>query len=129
MADYYQTVIDTQARPDEADHLARHIVSFLSGKGVIAASPDEEGGYPRGERAMDIADAARGSRPAHETIPPVYSHLQVMIGRATHSADMSDGRPPWAACPTCLKTLDDPDELWGANRRPAPPTWHASSDE
>jgi hypothetical protein len=52
MADYFQTVIDTKARPDEADHLARHVVSFLAGRGVIDANPSEEGGYPRGPRAL-----------------------------------------------------------------------------
>ena len=112
MADYFQTVIDTQARPDEADHLARHIVAFLSGKGIIAANPDEEGGYSRAEHALDIADAA--SRLPHETIPPVYSHLQVMIGRATHAADMSSTERPRTACPSCGRMLEDPDELWRA---------------
>lgn len=123
VADFYQTVIDTQARPDDADHLARHIVAFLAEKGVIAANPDEEGGYPRGPHAMEISEPAR-ERAGHETIPPVYSHLQVIIGRATHSGDMSDARPPDAACPACGKRLEDPDEEWGA----AVQAWLAGDD-
>src|SRR5204862_3087959 len=91
MADTFQTIIDTGVRPGEADHLARHLVSFLAERGVIAATPSEEGGYPRGPRALEIAEAAP-LRPAHEAIPPSYSHLQVMIGRATHSKDMSEAR-------------------------------------
>ncbi len=89
-------------------------MAFLSGKGIIAANPDEEGGYPRGGRAMDIADTTPGPRPSHETIPPVYSHLQVMIGRATHAGDMSDPRDPAASCPKCGKRFEDPDEEWAA---------------
>ena len=113
MSDHFQTVIDTQAGPDDADHLARHVVSYLAGKGIVAASPSEEGGYARGPNALDISDPDR-SRAPHETIPPVYSHLQVIIGRATHSGDMSDARPPKASCPRCGQALDDPDEEWSA---------------
>jgi hypothetical protein len=113
MADTFQTVIDTQAGTGDADHLARHVVAFLAEKGIIAATPSEEGGYPRGPNALEISDVVR-TRAAHETIPPVYSHLQVIIGRATHSGDMSDPRPPRASCPRCGKALDDPDEEWSA---------------
>lgn len=123
VADFYQTVIDTQTRPDDADHLARHVVAFLAERGIIAASPSEEGGYPRGPNAMDISEPVR-ERAAHETIPPVYSHLQVIIGRATHSGDMSEVRPPEASCPACGKRLDDPDEEWGA----AVQAWLAGDD-
>jgi hypothetical protein len=113
MADYFQTVIDVQVDAGGADHLARHVVSYLAGRGVIASSPSEEGGYPRGPGALDISDRAE-RRPAHETIPPVYSHLQVMIGRAAHSGDLSEVRPPKAACPGCGRILDDPDDEWRA---------------
>jgi hypothetical protein len=113
MADTFQTVIDTGAGPGDADHLARHVVSFLAGKGVIASSASQEGGYPRGPNALDISEPVR-ARSLHETIPPVYSHLQVIIGRATHSGDMSDPRPPKTSCPECGKALDDPDEEWRA---------------
>jgi hypothetical protein len=123
VADYYQTVIDTEARPDDADHLARHVVAWLADRGVIAASPDEEGGYARGPNALEIAEPLR-ERAAHETIPPVYSHLQVMIGRATHCGDLSDGRPPKASCPSCRAALEDPDEEWGASAQ----AWLAGDD-
>jgi hypothetical protein len=113
MGDTFQTIIDATVRPDDADHLARHVVAFLAGKGIIQAAPSEEGGYPRGPRALEISDPA-GLRPAHETIPPVYSHLQVIIGRATHAGDMSETRPPEASCPSCRRTLDDPDDEWSA---------------
>jgi hypothetical protein len=113
MADYFQTVIDTKARPGDADHLARHVVEYLAEKGVIDGTPSEEGGYPRGPHALDIA--APAERPAgHEAIPPVYTHLQVMIGRAVHAADMSETRAPRASCPACRSALDDPDEEWPA---------------
>src|SRR5262249_48662437 len=112
MADYFQTVIDTKARPDDADHLARHVVQFLAEKGVIDGNPSEEGGYPRGPHAR--ATAAPERPHGHETIPPVYTPLQVMIGRAVHAADMSETRMPGAACPACGAPLDDPDEEWPA---------------
>jgi hypothetical protein len=124
MADFHQTVIDTEAAGGEADHLARHVVAYLAAKGVIASSPSEEGGYARGPGALDISDRAAG-RPAHETIPPVYSHLQVMIGRATHSGDLSEVRPPKAACPGCGRTLEDPDDEW----RAAAQSWMAGDDD
>jgi hypothetical protein len=125
VADYYQTIIDTQARPDDADHLARHVVSFLSGKGVIAASPSQEGGYARGPHAMEISESVQAG-PAHETIPPVHSHLQVMIGRATHSADMSDPRLPVAHCPECgWKMVDGWEDRWSA----AVQEWLTGDDE
>jgi hypothetical protein len=123
MAEHFQTIIDTRARAGEADHLARHVVGFLSGKGVIAPTADQEGGYRRGERALEIATAA--TRPAHETIPPVYSHLQVMIGRATHAADMSSTECPRAGCPGCGSPLTDEDERW----RAAEQAWLAGDDD
>jgi hypothetical protein len=126
MADYFQTVVDTAARLDEADHLARHVVSFLSGRGVVAATPSEEGGYDRGPQATDISmPAAAGSAPRHESIPPVYSHLQVLIGRMTHTADLSEARTPLAACPACGKDLEDSDGQWEA----AVQDWISGDDE
>jgi uncharacterized C2H2 Zn-finger protein len=123
MAEHFQTIIDTRARADEADHLARHVVSFLSGKGIIAPTADQEGGYRRGERALEIANAA--IPPAHETIPPVHSHLQVMIGRATHAADMSSTARPQAHCPACGSAFREQDDLW----REAEQEWLAGDDE
>jgi hypothetical protein len=123
VADHYQTVLSTGARPDDADHLARHIVAYLAEKGIVAAHPSDEGGYARGPNALDISLPA-DPRLGHESIPPVYSHLQVIIGRATHSGDMSDPRPPDAACPKCAATLVDPDEEWGA----AVQAWLAGDD-
>lgn len=113
MADFFQTVIDTQATVEEADHLARHVVSYLAGKGVVDPGRSQEGGYPRGPNALDISVPADVRR-AHEAIPPVYAHLQVIIGRATHAGDMSEARPPVARCPSCGAALQDPDEEWPA---------------
>ena len=125
MADTFQTLI-SGVGPDEADHLARHVVSFLAGRGVIAANPSEEGGYPRGPRALEIAEAA-APRPAHEEIPPAYTHLQVIIGRATHADDLSEARAPRASCPACGAAYpsDDPDESWKA----AAQAWLAGDDD
>jgi hypothetical protein len=125
MADYFQTVVDTAARPDEADHLARHVVSLLSGRGVVAPTPSDEGGYDRGPHATDISAPAAPGLPRHESIPPVYTHLQVLIGRMTHTADLSEARIPRAACPVCGKLLDDADGEWQA----AVQVWIAGDDE
>jgi hypothetical protein len=113
MADYFQTIVDTRAGLEEADHLARHIVSLLSGRGVVAATASEEGGYDRGPSAASISQPA-GLAAGHESIPPVYSHLQVLIGRMTHSADLSEFRVPEAACPACRAPLEDPEGDWQA---------------
>lgn len=123
MAEYFQTIIDTGARPDEADHLARHVVEFLSGKGIIAPTPDQEGGYRRGDRALEIATEA--TRPPHETIPPVHFHLQVMIGRAAHASDLSSTERPQARCPECAALLQDQDDSW----REAEREWLAGDDD
>jgi hypothetical protein len=115
MADYYQTIVDTRAGLDEADHLARHVVSLLSDRGVVGASPSEEGGYDRGPHATDISTPGTpGPAARHESIPPVYSHLQVLIGRMTHSADLSEFKAPRALCPSCGRALDDQDGEWQA---------------
>jgi hypothetical protein len=113
MADFFQTIIDTRVEAGEADHLARHVVSFLADRDIIARDPSEEGGYSRGPRALEISDVPP-RRAAHETIPPVFSHLQVIIGRTIHSGDLSESRPPRARCPRCGLALDDPDDEWRA---------------
>ncbi|HLY07808.1 MAG TPA: hypothetical protein VKW04_00760 [Planctomycetota bacterium] len=115
MADYFQTIVDTGAGLGEADHLARHVVSLLSGRGVVAATPSEEGGYDRGPHATDIsAEAPPGPSLRHESIPPVYSHLQVLIGRMTHASDLSEFKTPRALCPACGAELQDPEGDWQA---------------
>lgn len=126
MADYFQTIIDTGARLDETDHLARHVVELLSRRGIVAATPSQEGGYDRGPGAMDISDRpASAGPPRHESIPPVYSHLQVLIGRLIHSDDLSESRAPRALCPRCGKVFDDVDETWSA----AAQAWTGGDDD
>ena len=113
MGDYFQTIVDTGATLEEADHLARHVVSLLSERGVVAAKPSQEGGYDRGPNAKDISLPAPALR-EHERIPPVHTHLQVLIGRMIHSVDLSEFKAPEARCPACGTVLDDPDETWKA---------------
>jgi hypothetical protein len=113
MADCYQTIVDTRAGAGEADHLARHVVSWLAEKGVVKPSPSQEGGYDRGDRALEISLPAL-ARTGHELIPPVHSHLQVLIGRMTHSESLSEFHEPRAGCPACGKVLHDVDGDWQA---------------
>jgi hypothetical protein len=113
MADYFQTIVDTRAGLGEADHLARHVVALLSGRGVVALKPSQEGGYDRGPNATDISGPEAAAVPTrHETIPPVYSHLQVLIGRMTHANDLSEARAPRALCPSCGAAMVDPEGNW-----------------
>ncbi|HVR86249.1 MAG TPA: hypothetical protein VMU54_18145 [Planctomycetota bacterium] len=126
MADYFQTVIDTRAGLAEADHLARHVVLLLSGRGIVAGKPSQEGGYDRGPNANDISASEPGASWAgHEAIPPVYSHLQVLIGRLTHSDDLSEFRTPRALCPSCGRTLEDLDGNWHS----ATQAWISGDDD
>jgi hypothetical protein len=111
MADCFQTVVDTGATLDEADHLARHVVAWLAEKGVVRPNPSEEGGYDRGPGAGEIALPAVVRR-EHETIPPVHFHLQVLIGRMTHSEDLSRFHEPAARCPACGRLFDHADGEW-----------------
>lgn len=113
MADYFQTIVDTRARLDDADHLARHVVAWLAEQGVVKPSPSQEGGYDRGPRALEISLPAPVRR-AHEQLPPVHSHLQVLIGRMTHSQSLSEFREPRAGCPSCGEFLDHGDGEWQA---------------
>lgn len=124
MGDYFQTIVDTQAAIDQADHLARHVVAWLAEKGVVKATPSEEGGYDRGPKAKDIALDALSTR-GHEEIPPVHTHLQVLIGRMTHSEDLSEYHEPGAGCPACRKPLEDPDGDWQA----ATQAWLGGDDD
>lgn len=114
MADYFQTIVDIQAKADQADHLARHVVGWLAEKGVVKANPSEEGGYDRGPGAMEIALPSLVPPEGRESIPPVHHHLQVLIGRMTHADNMSEFREPNASCPSCDKPLEDADGLWQA---------------
>lgn len=126
MADYFQTVVDTGAGLDDADHLARHVVQLLSGRGIVAGKPSQEGGYERGPNASDISLPGSGTPTAgHEAIPPVFSHLQVLIGRLTHPDDLSESRAPRALCPSCGAVLEDPDGNWEA----AVQTWIEGDDD
>ena len=102
MGDYFQTIVDTGATLEEADHLARHVVSLLSERGVVAAKPSQEGGYDRGPNAKDISLPAPALR-EHERIPPVHTHLQVLIGRMIHSVDLSEFKAPEARCPAWIR--------------------------
>jgi endogenous inhibitor of DNA gyrase (YacG/DUF329 family) len=111
--DLYQTIVDTQARLDQADHLARHVVAWLAEKGVVKATPSEEGGYDRGPQAKDISEPASPAA-CHESIPPLHSHLQVLIGRLTHSDNLSEFHEPPADCPACGRRLEDTDGEWQA---------------
>lgn len=124
MADYFQTVVDTAARPDEADHLARHVLSLLSGRGIVAPAASGQGGYDRGPRALEIS-VTETAPLRHESIPPVHSHLQVLIGRMTHADDLSEFKAPRVACPRCGALLDDPDGNWQA----AVQDWIAGDDD
>ncbi len=124
MADYFQTIVDTQAAPDQADHLAKHVVAWLAEKGVVKPSPSEEGGYDRGPNAVEIALPC-APRPGHESIPPVHTHLQVLIGRMTHPDDLSEAREPRPGCPACGKTFDDVDGEWQA----ATQDWISGDDD
>jgi len=126
MADYFQTIVDTRATLGESDHLARHVVGLLAGRGVVAATASEEGGYERGPRATEICGPGAADPPArHEAIPPVYTHLQVLVGRMTHSDDLSEARTPQAACPHCRKVLEDPEGDWPA----AVQAWTGGDDD
>ncbi|MBV8880248.1 MAG: hypothetical protein JO332_09810 [Planctomycetaceae bacterium] len=113
MADYFQSVVDPQAALDQADHLARHVVAWLAEQGVVRATPSEQGGYDRGPQALSIA-RPEPLRPGHESIPPVHSHLQVLIGRMTHPDDLSEFHEPRACCPSCAKPADHVDGEWQA---------------
>jgi len=125
MADYFQTVVDTGAGLGDADHLARHVVQLLSGRGIVAGKPSQEGGYDRGPNAKDISLPDPDASPArHEAIPPVFSHLQVLIGRLTHPDDLSESRTPRALCPSCRAVLEDPEGNWQA----AVQTWIEGDD-
>lgn len=114
MADLFQTIVDTQARPDQADHLARHIVAWLAEKGVVQPNPSEEGGYDRGPNATDIAHPNLAAPEGRESIPPIHHHLQVLIGRMTHSDNLREFHEPAADCPACDRRFDHADGEWQA---------------
>jgi hypothetical protein len=127
MGERFQTIVDTEATLEEADHLARHVVAFLTERGVLGR-PSEEGGYARGPNALAISEREPHpeNRPAvHEPIPPVYFHLQVVIGRNTQSSDLNEFQPPRASCPACGKSLEDLEAEWV----PAAQAWIAGDTE
>jgi hypothetical protein len=113
MTDTFQAIIDTQASEAEASHLADHVVSFLAGRGVIERKAQPEGGYLPGPKAL--AYCVLSAHPEdREFMPAGPRHLQVVLGRTTHSTDMKEFRPGRAACPACRAELEDPDSAWEA---------------
>jgi hypothetical protein len=115
MGDHFQAIVDPRVALEEAPHLANHLVTWLAGRGVISSMQDEEGGYPRGPEALSIClqpspTDDRGFVPAPP--PPLFFHLQVVIGRLTHPDNLGAFAPSSVACPKCGRELEEVDPDW-----------------
>ena len=42
MSDYFQTIVDTQASPEEATVLSQHVVNYLSERGIVRRTPNPD---------------------------------------------------------------------------------------
>lgn len=126
MGDFFQTIVDLDAGPDDTDQLAHRAVRWLVAEGVVRADRTacvlgQPLGHPPGpdwHRAVDADDADRNP----------YDGLAVHVGRTVF--DGGQGEPEAVVCPRCAATttfvtdsweLDD--EIWRPFRD-AMEDWH-----
>ncbi|MFH9041773.1 hypothetical protein ACH4FA_20825 [Streptomyces sp. NPDC017966] len=130
MGDYFQTIVDLDAGPDEAAELADRAVAWLVDEGIVLAERTgcvlgQPLGHPPGpnwHRAVAEDDADREP----------WDGLAVEVGRTVFDAGQGD--PEAVTCPRCAATMrlvtdtwDTIDDAW-APFRAAMETWDETGE-
>ncbi|TDC11473.1 hypothetical protein E1267_00595 [Nonomuraea longispora] len=102
MGDWFQTIVDVEASPEEAGALADGVLSWLVSSGVVAAERTDcvigaALGHPSGPRAGEVVDASGWSG-------PWQGGLEVRVGRTVF--DGGQGDPTAVTCPHCAATVE-----------------------
>ncbi|GAA3125262.1 hypothetical protein ACFFR3_40330 [Nonomuraea salmonea] len=106
MGDWFQTIVDVQATPQEAETLAADVRSWLISSGIVSAEPTHcvlgaDVGHPPGPRAETAVDPSGWSVPWHDG-------LAITVGRTVFDAGQGD--PMAVTCPHCSTTTHLADE-------------------
>ncbi len=112
MGDWFQTIVDVQAAPQEADALATDVQAWLISSGIVL--PDrtdcvlgKDLGYPPGPRADEVVGASGWSTPWQN----VWANgLDITTTRTVF--DGGQGEPTAVACPYCSTTIELVDEYF-----------------
>ncbi|MFF0739025.1 hypothetical protein ACFYVL_01380 [Streptomyces sp. NPDC004111] len=110
MGDWFQTIVDTEAAPEEAQALAGNILDWLIADGVVAAERTDcvlgaDAGHPPGTR---FAEAVEDPDP--ELVNVWSNGLHVAVGRTVF--DAGQGEPSAVTCPHCAAETSLVDEYW-----------------
>lgn len=110
MGDWFQTIGDIEATPDEAEKLAEVVLGWLIEAGIVAAEPTDcvlgsDLGYPPGP---NYADAV--TEPDRSLTRRWTNGLEVLTGRTIF--DFGEGEIEDAKCPHCGVSTRFVDDRW-----------------
>lgn len=110
MGDWFQTIVDTEATPGEAQGLAANILDWLIGDGFVAAERTDcvlgaDAGHAPGPRY-----GAAVEDPDPELVNVWSNGLHVSVGRTVF--DAGQGEPSAVTCPHCATEIPLVDEPW-----------------
>ncbi|MBA0053014.1 hypothetical protein E0L36_19690 [Streptomyces sp. AJS327] len=118
MGDWFQTIVDTEATPEEAPGLAANVVDWLVADGVILAERTDcvlgaDAGHAPGTRYGDAVQ-----QPDPELVNLWSNGLHATVGRTVF--DAGQGEPSAVTCPHCAVEIRLVDEYWS----PVEESWH-----
>lgn len=108
MGDWFQTVVDRDVGPDEAEALALQVRQWLVERGIVGPAATDcvlgaDEGYPPGPNFLLAIDG-----PDHRLREMSVNGLQIVVGRTVFDSGQGDIR---IDCPGCGKAIDDSDAL------------------
>lgn len=110
MGDYFQTIVDTEATPGEAQQLAADVLDWLIAERFVAAERTDcvlgaDAGHPPGERYGEAVD-----QPDPELVKLWSNGLHIAVGRTVF--DAGQGEPEAVTCPHCAAETKLVDRCW-----------------
>ncbi|GLX02971.1 hypothetical protein [Microtetraspora sp. NBRC 16547] len=110
MGDWFQTIVDVQASPQEAETLAADVRDWLISSGIVSAERTDctlgsDLGYPPGPRADEMVDASGWSVPWQDVR---INGLDIITCRTAFDAGQGD--PIAVTCPHCSVEIELVDE-------------------
>ncbi|MFF2654137.1 hypothetical protein [Streptomyces sp. NPDC058045] len=108
MGDYFQTFVDLDAGPEDAQQYADRAVRWLVAKGIVLAERTDcvigpPLGHPPGPKWAEAVDC-------HSSQEAPYDGLAVCVGREIF--DSGQGDPEAVTCPRCAASTSLVDDDW-----------------